>query len=125
MYIVVSTEEKEAGELSENRILNAVIMKSAKEARKHIGALHLKEGMPEEITKLQLQAKVLWAIYTKLSRSEPSNRTEIDKIARELQKINKMAADAYDKAIKTLSDEEFWKISELNGICLVKVKFDI
>lgn len=124
MYIVVSTEEREAGELSENRMLNAVIIKTAKEARSHIGALYLKEGLPEEVTKLRLQAKVLWTIYTKLSRSEPSNRTEINKIAKEHQIINKRAADAYSKTIKTLSDEEFWRISELNGICLVKVKFD-
>lgn len=125
MYIVVSTEEREAGELSENRMLNAVIIKTAKEARNHIGALHLKEGLPEEVTKLRLQAKVLWAIWTKLSRSEPSNRAEINKIAKQHQKINKMAADSYRKTINTMSDEEFWKISELNGICLVKMKFDI
>ena len=125
MYIVVSTEEREAGELSENRMLNAVIIKTAKEARNHIGALHLKEGLPEEVTKLRLQAKVLWAIYTRLSRSEPKNREEINKIAKEHTVINKTAADAYSKAIKTMSDEEFWRISELNGICLVKVKFDI
>lgn len=125
MYIAVSTEEKEAGELSKDRLLNPTIIKTAKEARNHIGALHLKEGMPKEVTTLRLRAKVLWAIYTKMSRSERDNRKEVNKLAKEHQTVNKMAADAYKKAINEMSDEEFWRISELNGICLVKLKFDI
>lgn len=124
MYIVVSTEEREAGKLNEDRLPNAIIAKSASEARKYIGFLHLKKGLPKEVTTLRLRAKVLWAIYTRLSRNEPTNRKEINKIAKEHQKVNKMAADSYKKTMDSMSDEEFWRISELNGVCLVKLKFD-